>query len=45
VGGADLAERVVAARPGVLAILTLEAEPRPRVFGSYPGAILEELCT
>jgi FAD:protein FMN transferase len=45
VGGAGLAERVVAARAGVLAILTLEGEPRPRVLGSYPGAILEELCT
>jgi FAD:protein FMN transferase len=44
VGGAELAARYCAARPGTLALLTPDdGSQRPRTFGAYPNATLAEL--
>lgn len=46
VGGAELAERVCAARPQTLAVLVVEDDPdNLMVFGTHRGATLKETCS
>ncbi len=45
IGGPDLARRYIAGHPRTLAIMTLDAEARPRIMGRHPGIGVEVTCT